>query len=165
MEHTGIRETNGLVIPDPKEKLARREGCDERRAQDVLSVQNANPKKLLVSMAALPVPDCLTMVSSFVKAKVNVCTVLERQVRDFISKKPILCAATLANSYSVFRVPFRPTSSTRMGFGCTRAEARQLVSHCAVTVNVKKVNIPSLPSSCRRCYRYSRKSQNPNPYQ
>ena len=31
----------------------------------------------------------------------------------------------------------------RMGFGCTRAEARQLVSHCAVTVNGKKVNIPS----------------------
>ena len=30
-----------------------------------------------------------------------------------------------------------------MGFGCTRAEARQLVSHCAVTVNGKKVNIPS----------------------
>ena len=31
----------------------------------------------------------------------------------------------------------------RMGFGCTRAEARQLVSHCAVLVNGNKVNIPS----------------------
>ena len=30
-----------------------------------------------------------------------------------------------------------------MGFGCTRAEARQLVSHCAVLVNGNKVNIPS----------------------
>ena len=30
-----------------------------------------------------------------------------------------------------------------MGFGSTRAEARQLVSHCAVTVNGKLVNIPS----------------------
>ena len=31
----------------------------------------------------------------------------------------------------------------RMGFGSTRAEARQLVSHKAVTVNGKVVNIPS----------------------
>ena len=31
----------------------------------------------------------------------------------------------------------------RMGFGSTRAEARQLVSHCGLTVNGKVVNIPS----------------------
>lgn len=31
----------------------------------------------------------------------------------------------------------------RMGFGSTRAEARQLVTHCAVLVNGEKVNIPS----------------------
>jgi small subunit ribosomal protein S4 len=31
----------------------------------------------------------------------------------------------------------------RMGFGSTRAEARQLVSHKAMTVNGKSVNIPS----------------------
>ncbi|WP_347555133.1 30S ribosomal protein S4 [Robbsia sp. KACC 23696] len=31
----------------------------------------------------------------------------------------------------------------RMGFGSTRAEARQLVSHCAVTVNGVVANIPS----------------------
>ena len=30
-----------------------------------------------------------------------------------------------------------------MGFGSTRAEARQLVSHGAILVNGKKVNIPS----------------------
>lgn len=32
----------------------------------------------------------------------------------------------------------------RMGFGATRAEARQLVSHKAVTLNGKATNIPSL---------------------
>ena len=32
----------------------------------------------------------------------------------------------------------------RMGFGSTRAEARQLVSHKAILVNGKPVNIPSL---------------------
>lgn len=31
----------------------------------------------------------------------------------------------------------------RMGFGSTRAEARQLVSHRAITVNNQRVNIPS----------------------
>jgi small subunit ribosomal protein S4 len=31
----------------------------------------------------------------------------------------------------------------RMGFGSTRAEARQLVSHRAITVNSQRVNIPS----------------------
>jgi small subunit ribosomal protein S4 len=31
----------------------------------------------------------------------------------------------------------------RMGFASTRAEARQLVSHKAILVNEKKVNIPS----------------------
>lgn len=31
----------------------------------------------------------------------------------------------------------------RMGFGCTRAEARQLVSHRAILVNGQNVNIPS----------------------
>jgi small subunit ribosomal protein S4 len=31
----------------------------------------------------------------------------------------------------------------RIGFGSTRAEARQIVSHCAIQVNGKAVNIPS----------------------
>lgn len=31
----------------------------------------------------------------------------------------------------------------RMGFGSTRAEARQLVTHCAVMVNGKSLNVPS----------------------
>ena len=31
----------------------------------------------------------------------------------------------------------------RMGFGCTRAESRQLVAHSAILVNGRKVNIPS----------------------
>ena len=31
----------------------------------------------------------------------------------------------------------------RMGFGSTRAEARQLVTHCSITVNGKHLNVPS----------------------
>ena len=30
-----------------------------------------------------------------------------------------------------------------MGFGSTRAEARQLVTHCAIMVNGKSLNVPS----------------------
>ena len=36
-----------------------------------------------------------------------------------------------------------PTLLLSLGFGSTRAEARQLVSHKAITVNGKTVNIPS----------------------
>ena len=32
----------------------------------------------------------------------------------------------------------------RMGFGCTRSEARQLVSHSSITVNEKVASIPSM---------------------
>lgn len=32
----------------------------------------------------------------------------------------------------------------RMGYGSTRAEARQLVSHCSITVNGQVANIPSM---------------------
>src|ERR1041385_8951852 len=32
----------------------------------------------------------------------------------------------------------------RMGFGSTRAEARQLVSHCGIAVNGTAVNVPSM---------------------
>ena len=38
---------------------------------------------------------------------------------------------------------FRSNVVYRMGFGSTRAEARQLVSHKALTVNGQVVNIPS----------------------
>ena len=47
----------------------------------------------------------------------------------------------------------------RMGFASTRAEARQLVTHKAILVNDKVVNVPSFLVKSRRCYICSSKSK------
>ena len=47
----------------------------------------------------------------------------------------------------------------RMGFGSTRAEARQLVRHSAITVNGKVVNIPSALVKARRRRRVTEKAK------
>lgn len=47
----------------------------------------------------------------------------------------------------------------RMGFGSTRAEARQLVSHRAITVNGKCVNIPSYRAEAGDVIAVKQKSQ------
>jgi small subunit ribosomal protein S4 len=48
----------------------------------------------------------------------------------------------------------------RMGFGVTRAEARQLVSHQAVLVNGKRVNIPSYQVNSEDVIAIREKSRN-----
>ena len=47
----------------------------------------------------------------------------------------------------------------RLGFARTRKEARQIVDHKFVTVNGKKVNIPSYLSKSWRCDRNRRETQ------
>lgn len=47
----------------------------------------------------------------------------------------------------------------RMGFGCTRAESRQLVNHNAVEVNGMRVNIPSYEVKCGDIVSIREKSQ------
>ena len=46
-----------------------------------------------------------------------------------------------------------------MGFGSTRAEARQLVSHKAITVNGEVVNIAVVPGQGRRRGRRAREGE------
>jgi len=48
----------------------------------------------------------------------------------------------------------------RMGFGVTRAEARQLVSHKAISVNGQTVNIPSYQVSAKDVVSIREKSRN-----
>lgn len=50
----------------------------------------------------------------------------------------------------------------RMGFACTRAEARQLVSHKAIQVNGSNVNIPSYEVSSGDVISVREKSKNQN---
>ncbi len=68
--------------------------------------------------------------------------VLERQFRRYFEEADRRKGNTGANL--LFLLESRLDNvAYRMGFGSTRAEARQLVSHKALTVNGQSVNIPS----------------------
>jgi small subunit ribosomal protein S4 len=68
--------------------------------------------------------------------------ILERQFRKYFEEADRRRGNTGANL--LFILESRLDNVVyRMGFGSTRAEARQLVSHKAITVNGNPVNIPS----------------------
>ncbi len=69
--------------------------------------------------------------------------IMERQFRNYFKKAARLKGSTGENLLKLLESRL-DNVVYRMGFGSTRAEARQLVSHCAVLVNGKSVNIPSL---------------------
>lgn len=68
--------------------------------------------------------------------------VLEKQFRNYYKEADRLKGATGSNLLQLLESRL-DNVVYRMGFGSTRAEARQLVSHKAVLVNGKTVNIPS----------------------
>ncbi|MCP5199238.1 MAG: 30S ribosomal protein S4 [Gammaproteobacteria bacterium] len=68
--------------------------------------------------------------------------VLERQFRNYYKQAARRRGATGENLLQLLECRL-DNVVYRMGFGATRAEARQLVSHKAITVNGKVVNIPS----------------------
>lgn len=68
--------------------------------------------------------------------------VLEKQFRNYYKNAAMKKGATGENLLSLLECRL-DNVVYRMGFACTRAEARQLVSHKAVLVNDKVTNIPS----------------------
>jgi small subunit ribosomal protein S4 len=68
--------------------------------------------------------------------------VLERQFRNYYKKAAQQKGSTGENLLQLLEARLDNTVY-RMGFGTTRAEARQLVSHKAILVNDKPVNVPS----------------------
>lgn len=68
--------------------------------------------------------------------------ILERQFENYFKKAARLKGSTGENLLKLIE---RRLDNVvyRMGFGSTRAEARQLVTHCSILVNGKSVNIPS----------------------
>lgn len=68
--------------------------------------------------------------------------ILEKQFKNYFTKATRLKGSTGENLLKLLE---RRLDNVvyRMGFGSTRAEARQLVSHRAILVNGKIVNIPS----------------------
>ncbi|MGB1092843.1 MAG: 30S ribosomal protein S4 [Oceanobacter sp.] len=68
--------------------------------------------------------------------------VLEKQFRSYYKEAARLKGATGENLLQLLETRL-DNVVYRMGFGSTRAESRQLVSHKAVLVNGRMVNIPS----------------------
>jgi small subunit ribosomal protein S4 len=68
--------------------------------------------------------------------------VLERQFRTYYKKATKVKGSTGENLLRMLESRL-DNVVYRMGFACTRAEARQLVSHRGILVNEKIVNVPS----------------------
>jgi small subunit ribosomal protein S4 len=69
--------------------------------------------------------------------------ILEKQFRSYYQEADRLRGSTGENLLQLLECRL-DTVVYRMGFGASRTEARQLVRHNAITLNGKKVNIPSL---------------------
>jgi len=128
----------------PKCKLSRREGTDlflksARRGLDTKCKLDTRPGQHGAKM---------TRVSEYghqlrEKQKIRrMYGVLERQFRAYFSKASQKKGATGENLLHILESRL-DNVVYRMGFASTRAEARQLVSHKAIEVNGKPVNIPS----------------------
>ena len=68
--------------------------------------------------------------------------VLEKQFRNYFKEAVRLKGSTGENLLQLLECRL-DNVAYRMGYGSTRAEARQLVSHKSIMVNGKSVNIPS----------------------
>ncbi|MBT7953118.1 MAG: 30S ribosomal protein S4 [Gammaproteobacteria bacterium] len=128
----------------PKCKLSRREGTDlmlKSRARSIESkcqidklpgIQGARPKRL--SDYALQLRE---------KQKLRrIYGVLEKQFRGYYKEAARRKGSTGENLLQLLECRL-DNVVYRMGFGVTRNEARQLVSHKSILVNGNVVNIPS----------------------
>ncbi len=128
----------------PKCKLSRREGTDlmlKSRARPLESkcqidkspgMQGTRPKRM--SDYALQLRE---------KQKLRrIYGILEKQFRKYYKEAARLKGSTGENLLKLLECRL-DNVVYRMGFGTTRNEARQLVSHKAIMVNGKSVNIPS----------------------
>jgi small subunit ribosomal protein S4 len=87
--------------------------------------------------------------------------VLERQFRNYYAQAARLKGATGENLLKLLESRL-DNVVYRMGFGTTRAEARQLVRHKAISVNGKTVSIPSFavrPNDVIAIREHARKQQ------
>ena len=130
----------------PKCKLMRREGADlslksSRRAVDTKckidnppGVHGAGTRKPRMSDYGLQLRE---------KQKLRrIYGILERQFRNYYKEASRLKGSTGENLLKLLEARL-DNVVYRMGFGSTRAEARQLVNHKSILVNGQIVNIPS----------------------
>ena len=129
----------------PKCKLSRREGTDlglksTRRSLDTKCKLDSKPGQHGRTSGART-SDFGTQLREKQKVK-RMYGVLERQFRRYFAE----ASRRKGNSGETLLQLLEARLDNvvyRMGFGATRAEARQLVSHKAILVNGKSVNIPS----------------------
>jgi len=128
----------------PKCKLSRREGTDlflksARRPLDSKCKLESRPGQHGAKQSR--VSEYGTQLREKQKIR-RMYGVLERQFRTYFAEAARRKGATGENLLQLLESRL-DNAVYRMGFGSTRAEARQLVSHCAVQVNGRAVNIPS----------------------
>src|SRR4051812_5669403 len=129
----------------PKCKLARREGTDLFLKSGVKPLENKC--KLTVPPGGIK-GERKTRLSDYgvqlrEKQKLRrMYGVLERQFRNYYKNASGRPGATGETLLQLLECRL-DNVVYRMGFASTRAEARQLVSHKAIVVNSKSVNIPS----------------------
>ena len=129
----------------PKCKLSRREGTDlflksSRRSLDSKCKLDSKPGQHGRTSGART-SDFGTQLREKQKVK-RMYGILERQFSNYFAEAERRKGNTGENLLHLLETRL-DNVAYRMGFGSTRAEARQLVSHKALAVNGKTVNIPS----------------------
>lgn len=128
----------------PKCKLSRREGTDLFLKSGVRSLES----KCKLDRPPGPVSGRRNRASDYAlqlreKQKLRrMYGLMERQFRNYYKKATQRKGSTGENLLQILEQRL-DNVAWRMGFGSTRAEARQLVGHKAIQVNGKTVNCPS----------------------
>ena len=130
----------------PKCKLMRREGADlslksSRRAVDT-KCKIDNPPGMHGAGTRKPRQSDYGLQLREKQKLRRIYGILERQFRNYYKEASRLKGSTGENLLQLLEARLDNVVS-RMGFGSTRAEPRQLVNHKAIMVNGAIVNIPS----------------------
>ncbi len=130
----------------PKCKLSRREGTDlflksSRRSLDSKCKLDSKPGQH-GRISGSRTSDFGTQLREKQKVK-RMYGILERQFRRYFAEAERRKGNTGENLIALLESRL-DNVVYRIGFGSTRAEARQLVSHKSITVNGQAVNIPSM---------------------
>jgi small subunit ribosomal protein S4 len=129
----------------PKCKLARREGTDlflksARRSLDSKCKLETKPGQHGVK-SGMRMSDYGLQLREKQKLR-RTYGILERQFRRYFAEASRRKGSTGTNLLQLLESRL-DNVVYRMGLGSTRAEARQLVTHCSITVNGKVLSIPS----------------------
>lgn len=128
----------------PKCKLSRREGTDlflKARGKSLEGKCKLDQQPGQHGQKRARMSDYATQLREKQKFR-RIYGVLERQFRNYYKTASRKAGSTGENLFSLLESRL-DNVVYRMGFACTRAEARQLVSHKAIAVNGRVLNVPS----------------------